>query len=324
MMCSLAWSTTTLTNTTYQTTSATDSSWLISKSTSGSMTSYTLCICATFLHSGWANGSSEFHFDQWFFTLGTRVELLPSVHKQMSAQGSRIAEWLFALCSSTVWLFITVNEYVLFQFSSLCEWLVALCTNVGIPPVWKSIWVLRFPAWLNDFLHSVHSCSFSPLWVSICRIMWLRNSCTRCICMDSLQCVFWWCDVSSITTRISTTALTHRGPPTSLIISLLSSSTSNLSLALKVSQSTLTSPYCNQSLALKNCNPSLASPAIRYNYGTENWSVSLLENDKICIILPSLWVILVYTRIAFLNIIRELRISPYLLGGKWDSNSRRL
>ena len=61
-----------------------------------------------------------------------------------------------------------------------------------------------------------------------------------------------------------------------------------------------------------------------YNYGTENWSVSLLENDKICIILPSLWVILVYTRIAFLNIIRELRISPYLLGGKWDSNSRRL
>ena len=62
----------------------------------------------------------------------------------------------------------------------------------------------------------------------------------------------------------------------------------------------------------------------RYNYGAENWSVSLLENDKICIILPSLWVILVYTRIAFLNIIRELRISPYLLGGKWDSNSRRL
>ena len=37
-----------------------------------------------------------------------------------------------------------------------------------------------------------------------------------------------------------------------------------------------------------------------YNYGTENWSVSLLENDKICIILPSLWVILVYTRISIL------------------------
>ena len=45
-----------------------------------------------------------------------------------------------------------------------------------------------------------------------------------------------------------------------------------------------------------------------------NWSVSLLENDKICIILPSLWVILIYTRIAFLNIIQELCISPYLLG----------
>ena len=42
-----------------------------------------------------------------------------------------------------------------------------------------------------------------------------------------------------------------------------------------------------------------------YNYGTENWSVSLLENDKICIILPSLWVILVsilYENCAFLPI----------------------
>ena len=31
---------------------------------------------------------------------------------------------------------------------------------------------------------------FSPLWVSMCRIMWFQNSCTRCIFLDSLQCVF--------------------------------------------------------------------------------------------------------------------------------------
>ena len=61
----------------------------------------------------------------------------------------------------------------------------------GFSPVWIGIWVLRFPAWLNDILHSVHLCGFSPLWMSMCRIMWLRNSCTCCICLDSLQCVFW-------------------------------------------------------------------------------------------------------------------------------------
>ena len=93
---------------------------------------YTVCICATSLHCGWAYGSSEFHFNQWFFTLGTRVGLLPSVHKQMSAQGSSFTEWLFALCSSIVCLFPTVAKYVLHQFSSLCEWLFALCTSLEI------------------------------------------------------------------------------------------------------------------------------------------------------------------------------------------------
>ena len=29
-------------------------------------------------------------------------------------------------------------------------------------------WFLRFPAWLNDFLHSEQVCSFSPLWVVMC------------------------------------------------------------------------------------------------------------------------------------------------------------
>ena len=98
------------------------------------LTFHTLCICATSLHCGWAYGSSEFHFDQLFLIIGTRVGLLSSVHKQMSAQGSSFAEWLFALCSSIVWLFSTVDEYVLLQFSSLCEWLFALCTSVGILP----------------------------------------------------------------------------------------------------------------------------------------------------------------------------------------------
>ena len=32
--------------------------------------------------------------------------------------------------------------------------------------------------------------------------------------MESLQCVFWWCDVSSITTRISTTAHLNHGVDT--------------------------------------------------------------------------------------------------------------
>ena len=199
MMCSLAWSTTTLTNTTYQTTSATDSSWLISKSTSGSMTSYTLCICATFLHSGWANGSSEFHFDQWFFTLGTRVELLPSVHKQMSAQGSRIAEWLFALCSSTVWLFPTVDEYVLHQFSSLSEWLFALRTCVGILPSVNELMSAQISSLAGSlfaFCALVWFLSTMGEQLSMCRIMWLRNCCTRCICPDSFQCVFW-CNIST-------------------------------------------------------------------------------------------------------------------------------
>ena len=167
------------------------------------LTFHTLCICATSLHCGWAYGSSEFHFDQLFLIIGTRVGLLSSVHKQMSAQGSRIAEWLFALCSSTVWLFITVNEYVLFQFSSLCEWLVALCTNVGIPPVWKSIWVLRFPAWLNDFLHSVYLCGFSPLhcgWaciglcdcvtVALVAFVWILSS--VCFGVISHERLFRW------------------------------------------------------------------------------------------------------------------------------------
>ena len=74
-------------------------------------------------------------------------------------------KWLFALCSSTVWLFSTVDEYVLLQFSSLCDLLH--CAQVWVfSPVWMSLWVLRFPAWLYDFLHSVHLCGFSPLWVS--------------------------------------------------------------------------------------------------------------------------------------------------------------
>ena len=87
--------------------------------------------------------------------------------------------------------------YVLLQFYSLCEWL-ALCTCVQVwvfSPVWMSLWVLRFPAWLNDFLHSVHLCGFSPLWESMCQIISSQNVCTHCICLDSLQCVFW-CDIS--------------------------------------------------------------------------------------------------------------------------------
>ena len=93
---------------------------------------YTVCICATSLHCGWAYGSSEFHFNQWFFTLGTRVGLLPSVHKQMSAQCSSFTECLFALCSSTLCLFPTVLHK--FSSSCECEWLFALCTSVGILP----------------------------------------------------------------------------------------------------------------------------------------------------------------------------------------------
>ena len=163
---------------------------------------FTLCaLCATSLHCGWVYGSSEFHFDQLFLILGTRVGLLSSVHKQMSAQGSSYAEWLFALCSSTVWLFSTVDEYVLLQFSSLCEWLFSLCT------VWMTIWVLWFRAWLNYFLHSVHLCGFSPLRVSMCRIMWLQIS---CICLYSLQCVFC-CDISWATVPVEKLHWVHLG-----------------------------------------------------------------------------------------------------------------
>ena len=90
---------------------------------------------------------------------------------------------------------------MLLQFSSLCEWLVALCTNVGILPSVNEHMSARFPAWLNHFLNSVHLCGFSPLWVSMCQIMWLRNSCTRCICLDSLQCVFW-CNISWATVPV--------------------------------------------------------------------------------------------------------------------------
>ena len=163
------------------------------------LTFHTLCICATSLHCGWAYGSSEFHFDQLFLIIGTRVGLLSSVHKQASAQGSSYAEWLFALCSSTVWLFSTVDEYVPLQFSSLCEWLFSLCT------VWMTIWVLWFRAWLNYFLHSVHLCGFSPLKVSMCRIMWLQIS---CICLYSLQCVFC-CDISWATVPVEKLSWVH-------------------------------------------------------------------------------------------------------------------
>ena len=76
------------------------------------------------------------------------------------------------------------------------------CAQVwGFSPVWIGIWVLRFPAWLNDFLHSVHLCGFSPLWMSMYQIMWLRNICTCCICLDSLQCVFW-CNISWATVPV--------------------------------------------------------------------------------------------------------------------------
>ena len=81
--------------------------------------------------------------------------------------------------------FCTAHMY---GYSPQCEWAY-------------ETWVLRFPAWLDHFLHSVHLCGFSPLWVSMWRIMWLRNSCTRCICLDSLQCVFW-CNISWATVPV--------------------------------------------------------------------------------------------------------------------------
>ena len=43
------------------------------------LTFHTLCICATSPHCEWEYGSSEFHFNQWFFILGTRVGLLPNM-----------------------------------------------------------------------------------------------------------------------------------------------------------------------------------------------------------------------------------------------------
>ena len=158
-----------------------------------------MCICVTSLHCGWAYGSSEFHFNQWFFTLGTRVGLFPSVHKQMSAQGSSFAEWLFALCSSTVWLFPTVDEYVLHQFSSLSEWLFALCTSVGILPSVNehmSAQISSLAGSLFAFCALVWFLSTMGEQLSMCQIMWLRNCCTRCICPDSFQCVFW-CNIST-------------------------------------------------------------------------------------------------------------------------------
>ena len=81
--------------------------------------------------------------------------------------------------------FCTAHMY---GYSPQCEWAY-------------ETWVLRFPAWLDHFLHSVHLCGFSPLWVSMWRIMWLRNSCTRWICLDSLQCVFW-CYISWATVQM--------------------------------------------------------------------------------------------------------------------------
>ena len=107
-------------------------------------------------------------------------------------------------------------------------------------PVCISKCLPKVPAMLNDFLHSVvQLCGFSPLSMNMCFFNFP-------VCVnDFLHCAQMW------------------GFPQyeKAYESLLSSSTSNLSLALKVSQSTLTSPYCNQSLALKNCNPTLASPA---------------------------------------------------------------
>ena len=44
----------------------------------------------------------------------------------------------------------------------------------------------------------MHLCGFSPLKVSMCRIMWLQIS---CICLYSLQCVFC-CDISWATVPV--------------------------------------------------------------------------------------------------------------------------
>ena len=59
-----------------------------------------------------------------------------------------------------------------------------------------------------------------------------------------------------------------------------------------------------------------------YSYGGSHCCVSPLELYTICIILPSLYAILVATLFAFLHHRGELRISPYLWGENPDSNSR--
>ena len=59
-----------------------------------------------------------------------------------------------------------------------------------------------------------------------------------------------------------------------------------------------------------------------YSYGGSHCCVSPLELYTICIILPSLYAILVATLFAFLCHRGELRISPYLWGENLDSNSR--
>ena len=94
-----------------------------------SLISYTLCTCATSLHSGWAYGSSEFHFDQWFFILCSLYKggASPRAHKQMSESATFLG---FHSIFGALLEFTFLSGYT---FLSSLFWLVAL--------FWVLFWV---------------------------------------------------------------------------------------------------------------------------------------------------------------------------------------
>ena len=74
------------------------------------------------------------------------------------------------------WTIVFLRAISLFDFVKLLIPLLSLgnvflyCGGqvVDFSALWVKIWALRFPAWLNDFLHWAQEWGFSPVCVSMC------------------------------------------------------------------------------------------------------------------------------------------------------------
>ena len=94
----------------------------------------------------------------------------------MSLQISSLGEWFVAMFTF-VSLFFCVQEQVGLQTPSLTKWFITLVTFVQL--LFRVIMcIFKYTAWLNDLLHPVQLCIFTPLWVSMCFIrfpVWLND-----------------------------------------------------------------------------------------------------------------------------------------------------